>query len=76
MLCCLVELQFCEALERLEELPEDWRHLGLWVDYVIVIVEVKDPTTHGPCWINGGYQLELSYELHNCLCCACLYVDA
>lgn len=29
VLCCLVELQFCEALERLEELPENWRHLGL-----------------------------------------------
>ena len=54
VLYCLVELQLYETYERPKELLENWRHLGLrfalarhlqlWIDNVIVIVEIKVPT--------------------------------
>lgn len=86
VLYCSVELQLYETHERPKELLENWRllglrfalvrHLQLWIDNVIVIVEIKVPTQHGQCRINEGYQFELSLELHNYLCCARLHVSA
>lgn len=80
MLCCLVQLQFCEILERPKELQEDWRHLGLgvvfvhhlylWIDDVPVIVEVKDTTPHGPMYV----QWRLSISFVPSSSCQCLRI--